>query len=52
MTDFLIQFLVRDYSKINHPLVRERYGKMAAGVGIATNISLFALKIIMGLWVG
>ncbi len=52
MTDFLIQFLVRDFSKTNHPLVRERYGKMAAGVGIATNLCLFALKIVMGLWVG
>jgi len=50
MSNFLIQLLVKDYEKTNSPLVRERYGKMAAVVGIATNLVLFTVKVLLGLF--
>ena len=50
MSEFLIQLLVKDYKKTNTPLVRERYGKMAAVVGIATNLVLFTVKVLLGMF--
>jgi len=50
MSEFLIQLLVKDYKEVNNHLVRERYGKMAASVGIATNLVLFTVKVLLGLF--
>jgi cation diffusion facilitator family transporter len=50
MSEFLIQLLVKDYKKTDTPLVRECYGKMAAVVGIATNLVLFTVKVLLGMF--
>lgn len=48
MTGFLIRLFVKDYENITSPQVRESYGKFAGVVGIASNLLLFLLKIIIG----
>jgi cation diffusion facilitator family transporter len=49
LTDFLIKLFVKNYQNTADFLVRERYGKFAGLVGIASNIVLFGLKITVGL---
>lgn len=49
MTHFLIKLFVRDYQRTSDPRVREAYGVFAGGVGIASNILLFLIKITVGL---
>lgn len=49
MTNLLIRLFVKDYRNTSHFMVRERYGKFASVVGIATNLLLFAIKITVGL---
>ena len=41
MTNLLIRLFVKDYQDVENHTVRERYGKFAGIVGIATNILLF-----------
>ncbi len=48
MTNQLIKWFIRDYDKINRPVVRERYGRLAGLVGITSNLFLFVIKLVIG----
>lgn len=48
MTNILIKLFVKDYQNITNFKVRERYGKFAGIVGIASNFLLFLIKITVG----
>lgn len=48
MTNLLIKWFVRDHQNISNFQVRERYGKFAGMVGIASNFLLFLIKITVG----
>lgn len=48
MTNLLVKLFVKDYQNVSNFKVREKYGKFASTVGIATNLLLFAIKIIAG----
>jgi cation diffusion facilitator family transporter len=50
MTDFLIKKFVRDYENKNDAKVHERYGEFSGIVGVCTNLLLFLIKIITGLF--
>ena len=49
MTKLLLKIFIRDADNIGAPDVRKRYGTVASGVGIAMNIFLSALKLVLGL---
>lgn len=49
MTDYLIKLFVKDYQKASEAPVRQRYGKFAGAVGIASNLVLFVIKIAAGI---
>lgn len=49
MTKLLIRLFVPDSEQSNRPQVRERYGKLAGWVGVATNLLLFGIKLLVGL---
>jgi cation diffusion facilitator family transporter len=48
MTKLIMRIFVRDYKNTENPAVRRRYGVVAGGVGIACNILLATLKLIVG----
>lgn len=48
MTGFLVRLFVKNYEDVTSTQVRESYGKFAGVVGIASNLLLFLLKIILG----
>lgn len=48
MTNILIKLFVRDYKNTANPRVRQRYGTFSGITGIATNLLLFIIKIIVG----
>lgn len=52
MTKLLIRWFVKDSDNLSNLFVREAYGKLAGIVGIASNLLLFALKLLIGLWAG
>ena len=49
MTELLLKLFVKRSDNVNDPAVRKRYGTVASGVGIATNMLLSVLKLIIGL---
>ncbi len=49
MTAWLIRLFVKDYKNIASNQVRERYGLFAGGVGMASNLLLFLLKLGVGI---
>lgn len=49
MTEFLIRHFIRDGQNTKDAAVRERYGVLAGGVGMACNALLFAIKLLIGL---
>jgi cation diffusion facilitator family transporter len=49
MTNLLIKLFVKDNQNISDFRVRERYGKFAGMVGIASNLLLFLIKITVGM---
>ena len=49
MTEFLIRHFIRDGQNTKDAAVRERYGILAGGVGMACNALLFAIKLLIGL---
>lgn len=49
MGKLLIRLFVKDYENTTDPKVRERYGKLAGAVGIASNGLLCIMKIVIGL---
>ena len=48
MTNLLLRLFVRDYKEPKSPRVRGAIGKLSGIVGIACNLLLFALKILVG----
>ncbi|MBQ4150772.1 MAG: cation transporter [Clostridia bacterium] len=48
MSNLLIRFFVKDSESVNKKEVRTAYGKLSGGVGIASNLVLFAAKLIVG----
>lgn len=49
MTDFLIQTFIKNYEDTKNNRVRQRYGYLGSFVGIASNVTLFIIKIAIGL---
>lgn len=49
MIGTLVRRFIRDSDKTEDPVVRERYGMLAGGVGLVLNLLLFAGKLIAGL---
>ncbi|MGE4283547.1 MAG: cation transporter, partial [Clostridia bacterium] len=49
MTNLLIKLFVKDNQNISSFQVRERYGKFASIIGIASNLLLFLIKITVGI---
>ena len=49
MFDALMRLLVKDYDHSERPEVREKSGRAAGAVGIATNLLLFLVKLAAGL---
>ena len=45
MIQFLIRHFVPDHEQTQQPQVRQRYGVLAAVVGILSNIFLFLIKV-------
>lgn len=52
MTKALIRLFVRDAENTRDARVRERYGVLSGAVGIACNVFLFLLKVVIGLVTG
>lgn len=48
MTDLILRIFVRDHKNTEDPAVRDKCGRVAGAVGIATNFLLFLMKIIVG----
>ncbi|MGN0634359.1 MAG: cation diffusion facilitator family transporter [Oscillospiraceae bacterium] len=48
MTNLLVKRFVKDSENVTYAKVRESYGKLSSGVGIACNILLFVLKYTVG----
>lgn len=51
MIQLIIRAFVKDYRNVNDKSVRESYGVLAGGLGIALNLFLFALKLAIGLFI-
>lgn len=52
MIQFLVQKFIPNWQDTKNPSVRERYGVLAATVGILSNLLLFLIKILAGLLAG
>ena len=52
MTKALIRLFIRDADNVHDMHVREQYGVLSGAVGIACNVFLFVLKVIIGLLTG
>ena len=49
MTELILKMFTKKTDNVNDPAVRKKYGTVASGVGIATNVLLSVLKLIIGL---
>lgn len=49
MTRLLIRLFVPAAEKSDHPRAREQYGRLAGWVGVATNLVLFLIKLLVGM---
>ncbi len=49
MTQLLVKLFVKDYDKVEQSRVRTAYGVLSSVVGIICNVTLFAVKLIIGL---
>ena len=52
MTNTLIRLFIRDADNTRDARVREQYGVLSGAVGIACNVFLFALKLVIGFLTG
>lgn len=52
MTDLLVRLFVKNSADVGDPTVRQHYGLLGSGVGIAVNVLLFAAKFFAGLITG
>ena len=48
MVRLLARILIKDYDQTEQPAVRQAYGILCGGIGIAFNILLFAGKFLAG----
>lgn len=51
MTDWLAQKFVKDYQNVENVNVRTAYGLLSSVVGIGCNVLLFAVKLLIGLFI-
>ena len=49
MTNLLIKLFTKINQNVGHTRLRERYGIFASAVGIATNVLLFIIKLVVGI---
>ena len=49
MIEWLIHFFIEDAQNVNDPKIRQKYGILSGGVGIACNLVLFLAKILAGI---
>lgn len=52
MVTLLRKIFIKNYDKVNDPKVREKHGLLASIGGIFTNIILFVIKLIIGIFAG
>lgn len=52
MVILLRKIFIKNYDKVNDPKVREKHGLLASIGGIFTNIVLFIIKLIIGIFAG
>ena len=52
MITLLRKIFIKNYDKVNDPKVREKHGLLASIGGIFTNIVLFVIKLIIGIFAG
>lgn len=52
MVTLLRKIFIKNYDKVNDPKVREKHGLLASIGGIFTNIVLFVIKLIIGIFAG
>ena len=52
MTDLLVRLFIKNSADVSDPAVRQQYGLLGSGVGIAVNVLLFAAKFFAGLITG
>lgn len=52
MITLLRKIFIKNYDKVNDPKVREKHGLLASIGGIFTNIILFIIKLIIGIFAG
>ena len=52
MLDALLHHFIPRYQDTHDPMVRERYGLLAGGVGLGLNLLLFAVKLLAGALTG
>ena len=52
MVTLLRKIFIKNYDKVNDPKVREKHGLLASIGGIFTNIVLFIIKLIIGIFAG
>ena len=50
MTDFLVKTFIKDYQNTSDTDVRTQYGVLSSVVGIICNVLLFAVKLVIGLF--
>ena len=48
MICFLARYFIKDYKRVEDPVVRQRYGILSGAVGIALNIILVIIKLMAG----
>ena len=48
MVELLLKLFVKDAANTDDPSIRKKYGSVASGVGIAMNVLLSALKLVIG----
>lgn len=52
MTNILIKLFIKDYKNIKDENIRRKYGELGSFVGIASNVVLFIIKILVGTFIG
>ena len=51
MTTLLIKLFIKDYKNIKNENIRKKYGELGSFVGISSNIVLFIIKFLIGIFI-
>ena len=51
MTNLLIRLFIKDYKNIKNENVRKKYGELGSFVGICSNVLLFIIKFLVGVFI-